>query len=316
MKITKKLPLKNVANFHPEIKDRTEEVLERKSLVSSFTGLEDNEAIGIISAPSVDQDGDIIDPMGIKTDIYNGTIQWNHCLDTLPIGTMTEWTITPEGVKGKFKFSNTYDFAIDVYNLIKEKILKGISIGYIPVSALRKGTTAFNEYAKTRGWDVTGCERIITEALWIETSMVPVGCNNDALILASKSFKSEISFKNFKIESSIEEEKGCKEDDKAITEDLPAVSDTEVLPEVLPTVPEEVVEEVVVQETEVIEPALAEPVVETPDILIVEASKVLPEVSEQQVVKPLVLKVIRVGKMLHDQEIKRKALLYLQGKSF
>lgn len=324
MKITKKLPLKNVASFHPEIKDRTDEVLERKSLVSNFTALEDGEAIGVISTPSVDNDGDIIDPMGIKTDIYNGTCQWNHSLDTLPLGTVTEFTITSEGVKGKFKFSKTYDFAVDVYNLVKENILKGISIGYIPLKALKRGTSAFNEYAKARGWDVTDCQRIITECLWIETSMVPVGCNNDALILASKSFKSEMSFKNFKLET-----KGCDEQDenKVITEDN------------VETVAEEVVQEIPTEETEAIAqvsdttetqelPIDAASNVETeailpnePEVQVTpEVSEVLPDVIEQQVeepvVKPLVLKILRKGKMQVTEEIKRKAALFLQGKSF
>lgn len=339
MKITKRLPVKNITNFHPEIKDRVDEVLERKSLVSNFTALEDGEAIGVISTPSVDNDGDIIDPMGIKTDIYNGTVQWNHSLDTLPLGTITEFTMTPEGVKGKFKFSKSYDFATDVYNLIKENILKGISIGYIPLKALKRGTSAFNEYAKAKGWDVTDCERIITECLWIETSMVPVGCNNDALILASKAFKSDITTKAFKLEDKLcgDEPK----DEKVIVEE--PVNEQEIpkeISEVDKTMPEETIskntEKVLVAPEEIkftlveLEQAIIDSGVSinaptegqiTPEVVPAESVKdeaiVIPEAVEPQPDAPkLVLKVLRKGKLIHTEEIKTKAIKFIKGKSF
>lgn len=344
MKITKRLPLKNLLTYHPEIKDRTEEVLERKSLVSTFTPLEDGEAIGVISTPTVDSDGDIIDPMGIKTDIYTGALIFNHCLDTLPIGNVSEFTMTPEGVKGKFTFSKTYDFSVDCYNLIKEGILRGISIGYIPLKALKRGTSAFNEYAKAKGWDIAGCERIITECLWIETSCVTVGANSDALILAAKNFKSELAFKNFKIE-----DKGCKEPAEKVIEPVveEIVNETEIskdpeqvgrteqvdtnLPEetisenteVIPqeTIPEVQVDSVNTEEIipEVEVPAETSPV--EPKQASVESEAVTPsidtteEVVEPKAIKPLVFKVIRMGKRLSDETIKTKALRFLQGKS-
>ena len=328
MKITKKLPIKNILNFHPELKGRTEEVLERKALVSNFTELQEGEAIGIISTPSVDNDGDIIDPMGIKTDIYNGTCQWNHCLDTLPLGTLTEWTITEEGVKGKFKFSSTYDYAIDVYNLVKEGVLKGISIGYIPLKTLKAGTSAFNEYAKAKGWDVTGCSRIITESLWIETSLVPVGCNNDSLILAAKNFKSEISFKNFKIDQKACGDKKPEQKADEVNETVVDVPVEGAVPEVIQeTSVEDNVE--VQQEVTIIEQGVTneenipeevkqvcEDVPEgskSEDIVKTEEIK---KCGEEEKPKALVLKVLRKGKMQVTEDIKRKALLFIQGKSF
>lgn len=325
MKITKKLPLKNITNFHPELKDRTEDIIERKSLVSTFTDLNEGEAIGIISAPSVDQDGDIIDPMGVKTDIYNGTCQWNHDLNTLPLGTISEWAITPEGVKGKFRFSKTYDFAIDCFNLVKEQILRGISIGYIPLTALKKRTSAFNEYAKEKGWDITGCERIITSCLWIETSLVPVGCNNDALILASKSFKSDIAFKSFKIDQEI---KGCgnkKDEQTKVIDNVTEVDNTEVIQEIPEELPQEDIKEKIIEPVNSLEevPCIVEEAVIAPILPIEQTVEVKPDVSEviQEVIKvdepkPLVLKIIRLGPKPVTEDIKRKALLFIKGKSF
>jgi len=354
-KITKILPLKNVYNFHPEIRGRTEQTLERKSLVSSFTSLEDGEAIGIISTPACDQDGDIIDPMGIDTSIFNGCCVFNHNLDSLPIGNIPELIKDKDGLKGKFIFSKTYDFSIDCYNLVKEKILNAISIGYIPVKVLKRGTDAFNSYAKARGWNIEGCQRIITECLMIEASLVPVGCNSEALVLASKSFKSEMSFKTFKIEG-----KGCKEDenkqvvDKAIEEPavqevVATVSDTEVLPEALSDVSnEEVVEilhppldgpidEKIYQETEIViaplkegqkllkDDVVQEVPVEAVEEVVTEVIntplpivEVIPEASIEvpEVKKPIVLKIVRVGSIQVTEDIKSKALKFLQGKSF
>lgn len=348
----KRLPVKNLLNFHPELKGSEVGVLERKGLTTDFStnDLNEFESIGILSTPSIDAEGDILDPDGMDTSIFNGVVIFNHDLGELPIGSITEIKKSKEGVTGKFKFSEKYAFAQDCFNLIKEKILRGISVGYLPTKVYKRGTTAFNELAKAKGWATAGVERIIAGWQLIEVSVCNVGCNADALLLASKSFKSDLTFKNFKIET-----KGCKVDEnienveKAITEDLPAVSDvstetTEVLPEVLPELPVEKVKEVqdiLIVEEPVNEQEIPSEIPEVdqtmpeasgtkdtttlPEALTVdqvEPEVVTPitdtaeEVVEPEVIKPMVLKVIRMGKRLHNQEIKDKALRFLQGKSF
>ncbi len=200
----KKIPIKNIVNWHPELKNQ-EGFLERKAITTDLKTEQDGTAVFLASTPSVDRDGDIVDPLGIDTVNYNGTVLWNHALDTLPVGICVEHNASPEGMLAKIKFSDTYDFAKNIAGLCRENILRGISIGYIPVKVLKAGTAAFDSYVKAKGWITEGCKRIIAECQLIELSICPVGANQDALLLAAKSFDPE-TCKALKIEIEIQEE--------------------------------------------------------------------------------------------------------------
>lgn len=263
----KRLPIKNVVNFHKELKDMDQNtMIERKSLVIDLTQIaseeDQNIFTGIISRPTVDTDGDIIDSSGVDASLYNGALQFNHSLDTLPIGEVFDYNISSEGIIGKFRFSKTYDFAVDISNLVKEKILKAISIGFIPLEVLKNGTQAFTDYAKTRGWDTTGVKRIITKARWIETSIVPVGAHPDALMIYSKSFISDRTCKALKIEIEETEENNNEPDTTNTAENISEPANTEsTVPdaamdnqtdqEIVPEVSSEASEEIPTQTSEV-----------------------------------------------------------------
>lgn len=288
MKITQKMPVKNVINFHKDIEDLKDGVLERKSFLDVFTTDETANIIGVITKPTTDRDGDIIWPLGVSDKYYksNPVVQFNHDLNSVPVGTIENYNITPEGIAGTFRFSDTYEFAVDIKNLIKEKILKGISIGFIPMKALKAGTDAFNAFAKQYGLDVSQCTRIITECEWIETSIVPIGCNPEALIIAAKKFGSDMTAKSLKIDTEVKSE-------------VPEAV-TEIAPEVIPETP--------IEET----PKEITPEV-TQDILIVEPT---PEAPVPEAPKAPIITVLRRGPLAITEEIKQKALLFSQGKPF
>jgi len=197
--MSKKLKFENVKTFYPDVAEFVPEgaELERKSNdAATMTATENLTLEAVFSSPSTDRDGDIIYPLGCVSDYYTGTVIFNHDLSALPIGRCDVFKAEKDGLKGKIKLSETYAFARDVYGLVKEKILSGISIGFIPLETLTRGTRAFQDFVAKTGLEITDAtERIVSKWEWIETSIVPIGCNRDALIyaMASKAFKPEDS---------------------------------------------------------------------------------------------------------------------------
>jgi len=195
--MSKKLKFEQVKTFYKDVAEFIPEgaELERKASETSSIEAKENLVIeAVFSAPSTDRDGDIIYPLGCVSDYYTGTVIFNHDLSALPIGRCDDFQVTKEGVKGKIKLSDSYAFARDVYGLVREKILQGISIGFIPLEEVKRGNRAFDDFVKKAGLEkliTEATERIITKWEWIETSIVPIGCNRDALIyaMASKSFQ-------------------------------------------------------------------------------------------------------------------------------
>lgn len=327
----KKLPLKNVLAYHKELSDLPDTYsLERKALSTENLISEDSKIIGIMSTIGCDSDNDILMPNGCDFSRYekNSVICWNHALDLKPLGKIENIVVSDTDIRGELKFSESYDEAVTVKNLIKEGILKTLSVGYIPVEILKKGTKAFNDYAAKFKLDVTECVRIVSKWLIIETSVVAVPSNEDALILYSgKNFMSDAMKKSLHIEI-----KGCKEDEnKVITEDNVEVSPEETVQEVQDILIVEKVNEDLPNEE------VSEINTDLPEASGAEDTQTLPEAStdvqvEPEVVdpstdtaskepqietpKPIVIKVLRKGKKLITEDLQKKARLFLAGKSF
>lgn len=295
-KITKILPLKNIKNFYKSLPDG--EVIERKSLIADFNNNESG-ILAIISKPVVDHDQDIIWPLGISDKYYkeNPVVQWNHDISAPSIGVVEKYEISKEGVIGTFRFSETLAFATDIKNLIMEKIIKSVSIGYVPISVLKAGTDAFKRFANEHNLNVEGCKRIITTCEWLETSIVPIGACPDALILAAKSFTSDITTKAFKL------------DDSKI-EDLP--NETEI-PEEIKQDNTDMPEGCAVEDPNALSKAATD--VQVAQDVVNNTNDIPVDSVDTPVIKPLVIKVIRTGGLKVTEEIKAKALRFLSGKS-
>jgi len=195
--MSKKISFDSVKTFYKDVAESAKipdgAQVERKSI---DVALSTDESSGLISAtfstPSTDRDGDIVWPMGCVSDFYSGTVCWNHSLSDPPIGRCDIFSVSEKGLVGKIKLSDTYAFARDIFGLVKEGILRGISIGFIPLSEVLRGTKAFSDFVAANGLagSVTSeTNRIITKWEWIEVSICPIGSNRDALIsgVASKS---------------------------------------------------------------------------------------------------------------------------------
>ena len=102
------------------------------------------EILGKISALTVDADGDLILPGGVKTDRYNknSIVLFNHDLN-MPIGRSDIIAIESDGVYSRFKLSSIEE-AQKIYTLLKEKVLNTLSIGFIPINAVMKGSREYD----------------------------------------------------------------------------------------------------------------------------------------------------------------------------
>lgn len=192
-----------------DIKEIKEEdrIIKRYSMSSDISINKDEEKVasGIISAISLDADGDVVLPEAIDTKRYekNGIVLFNHNLDE-PIGRTVGLTKTAQNILAKVVFGSTQK-ANTVYSLVKDGILKTFSIGFIPKNYEMKGSNNFkgmteklnslmpNEFTPDK---INKIKRIITDAILFEFSVVTIPANEDAVILAVKSLNPALAVKS------------------------------------------------------------------------------------------------------------------------
>ena len=137
---------------------------------------------GMASTNDPDRVGDIVFPKawenGLNDFKKNPIILFNHNYDR-PIGKATELEITPKGLRIKARISKA---AKEIAELIEDGILGAFSVGFLVEDA------DYNE--KTGGLD-------ITKASLLETSVVSVPMNQDAIFNVAKSFDSEDEFREY-----------------------------------------------------------------------------------------------------------------------
>ena len=131
----------------------------------------------VISTADPDRAGDVIVPGGLRNaDEYlrNPVVLWAHQRSLPPIGTCERLTIEADRIVAETKFSASSPFALDVFTLYAEGVLRGWSVGFVPVKVHSmppsrerpQGGVCYPE------WDL------------LEYSAVPVPENPQALTLA------------------------------------------------------------------------------------------------------------------------------------
>lgn len=148
-----------------------------------------------ITTTDVDRDGDVILPSGAETKDYNrnpivllghGKIE-GGIASKLPIGRADELRQHTDGISAKITFSRRppehpadLEWVPDtVHHLIKEDVLRGISIGFnVPIGGERMAT---NADLKRFGADA---RRVITRWKLMEISIVPMPANQNAMAVA------------------------------------------------------------------------------------------------------------------------------------
>lgn len=128
----------------------------------------------IVSSSVLDRHGEKINLQGIDTKHYNGIVLYGHDYEGLPIGkTLKIWKDKANDyLRAKMQLAvNEYPFANTVYDLIKGGYLTDVSIGGLVKDYDDKTAT-------------------INQMEMIEFSIVPIGANRDAKIVAASINKS------------------------------------------------------------------------------------------------------------------------------
>lgn len=116
------------------------------SAIPSYVNTSEMSVRALISTPAVDRVGDIIIPTGMKFDNFrlNPAVLWQHGLDdglTKPIGKAEdpngnlEIQVSDQGVISKSWFARSCPIAAQIFELIAEKIVRGVSVRETPIKS-------------------------------------------------------------------------------------------------------------------------------------------------------------------------------------
>lgn len=141
---------------------------------------EKREFTAIITDDSVDRDREVLLPSGMnkKDFVKNGIILFNHD-PNMPIGTTLALRRSGNAWKATGFIAEGVQKAEDVWSLIKQGVLKGISVGF----QIEERRAPTQEDKKMFGKAV---ESVISKWKLLEFSVVSVGCNQNALITGCK----------------------------------------------------------------------------------------------------------------------------------
>ena len=187
------------------------------------------------STPEIDRYNDIVDPNAFKNSIdqymKNPIILLQHNSDK-PLGTTVKYTISESGLEINAEIVNNIE---NTFDLIRNGVLKGFSIGYIPTKW---------EYVLQDWLEI----RKITELDLVEISVVSIPANANSLFTLGKSIKSffdEMEKEKSKIEE-IKTTTTISDDEEP--EDLDETKE-EVIDELIEEIKKDIIETPVVAET-------------------------------------------------------------------
>lgn len=176
--------------------------VERKGFSSkiSISSDEERTCTATISTMAEDSDGDVIMPDGcdMKRFMKNPVIMYAHNYAGKPVAKAVAIKIDEEGIHAKMQFADTQE-ALEVWSLVKGGFLNANSIGFVIKECHRKGTESFNNFVKANKIKVKEtCNRIINKFELLESSIVPIPANPEALMQAISAKSINISDKLIK----------------------------------------------------------------------------------------------------------------------
>ena len=161
--------------------------MQKKQFTFKMSDTGDRTFTAVINTDTLDRDDEVVLPEGMNSSEFDKspTVFWNHDYSK-PIARcmklrrgMTEWMADakladkPAGHMGDW-------FPDEVYSLIKQGIVNGTSIGFIPTETRQPTQKDLDRWGpKTR--------RVISKWKLLEFSVTPLPSNHDALITACKS---------------------------------------------------------------------------------------------------------------------------------
>lgn len=153
----------------PKLKSIGQKIRAKTSIQASRTkDIGEGIIEAVITTPAVDRHNETIKPDGvdIKSFKKNPIVLYGHDYDGLPIGKIIKLKKTADEISARIQFAIAeYPFARTVYQLIKGGYLNDVSIGGIV-------TKWSDDYTTIEGMEM------------LELSVVPVGSNRDAKVIA------------------------------------------------------------------------------------------------------------------------------------
>lgn len=148
-------------------------------------GERENEQFDVscISREVVDHEGDVILLSGLDVSVFekNPIVLFNHS-EASPIGKAAWLKVDGDRLLMKTIYAKNDDTSQKVFNLTKQKILVGKSIGFLAKDSRPPSREELEKYGD-------GCRKVITNSILLEVSCVAVPCNSEALLeMVSKGF--------------------------------------------------------------------------------------------------------------------------------
>lgn len=199
---------------------------------------EEHYVVGKMSFIAPDADGDVILPSAFDLVRYqkNPIILKNHNYDN-PVGYCETISVQGYQILGKIKFGKT-QMCQDVYQLYKDKVLRGFSVGYIPLQEVQKGSREFNDLMDVLKKEypaiftkeaVNRVDRILTKAELVEISCVAVPNNKEATVLEVKTVEDSVKTVEASTKSTEVIEKKIEENEVSSKEIVAEVKEKDIV---------------------------------------------------------------------------------------
>jgi len=171
-----------------------------KTLSTTVEPRQGGRIIAKLTTDSVDRDGEVLIPQGMNAKDYenNPVLFYNHDYAN-PIGTVANLKRDDNAVVGELRFAKRPDdyqgdfFPAFVETLIRQEIVKGISIGFIPEDG---GSRSATKADKSKFG--SSIKRVFNKWKLLEVSVAPLPANQDALVQAvDKGYVTSAQVKSF-----------------------------------------------------------------------------------------------------------------------
>ena len=158
----------------------------KKTLTAQVESSTGNTIVAKLTTDSVDRDGEVLVPQGMNAKDYekNPVLFYNHEYDQ-PIGKVTNIKRVDRAVMGNLEFAQRpKDFIGDFFPsfveaLVKQGIVKGVSVGFVPEQG---GARVASKADRSKFGD--GIKKVFNKWKLLEVSIAPLPANQDALITA------------------------------------------------------------------------------------------------------------------------------------
>jgi|GEM_PF-1521386 len=178
-------------NIHGRVID-----MNRKTFTAELA-TEGKTFTATITTNSIDRDGEVLLPEGMITADFDksGTVFWNHNYN-MPIGKSLSLTKSRDAWVSKAMLAARPDdhhgewFPDTVHSLMKQGIIKGVSVGFKPIEARKPSKKDIELFGD-------GVKRVYNKWKLLEFSVAPLPANQDALISAvSKGLMTQVQCKS------------------------------------------------------------------------------------------------------------------------